>query len=248
MTDNAKAKRLELDSALREAYREVGPGFDYDWFCKYSATQTVMFYIDLLPYLHYLVGNLPHGTTLTLLDAGAGSGAGAELIGNLHQSHFLGHKIDVTEIDIHDTFKNYADVAYQNINYEVADVFKMDNDSFDIVICSHVIEHFSDPTPFIHKLNSISRYFSLFYCPFEETNLLDEGRGHRRRIDQEFIEPLGPKLVEIRKSLAWRHPNDLISKCAVFALPGGQWNELKRGPRIDWTGKSVIDLTELHTR
>jgi SAM-dependent methyltransferase len=235
-------RRSELQEAMRSGYSEPFPGATYDWFLDYSQPQTMMFYMDLVPYLNHLLAKLQYGLTLSVLDAGCGSGAGAELLGSLHRSTFLGHRYNMTGIDLYDTYKKYADQAYLNMKYQIGDIHELEAESFDVVICSHVIEHFSDPTAFMKQLQNISRYFALFYCPLNEVKLLDEGRGHARSIDPAFVESFDPTFVEVRQSLAWRHPDDARSDCVVFALPGARWAELQRQRRIDWSGSRALPV------
>ncbi|MEQ1809229.1 MAG: class I SAM-dependent methyltransferase [Terricaulis sp.] len=236
------ARRSELQEAMRSGYVEPFPGATFDWFLDYAQPQTMMFYMDLVPYLNHLLAKLQYGLTLSVLDAGCGSGAGAELLGSLHRSTFLGHRYDMTGIDLYDTYKRYADQAYLNMKYQIGDIHEMEAQSFDVVICSHVIEHFNDPTAFMKQLQNISRYFALFYCPLNEVKLLDEGRGHLRSIDPAFVEGFDPAFVEVRQSLAWRHPDDARSDCVVFALPGARWAELQRQRRIDWSGTRALSV------
>ncbi len=240
--EDAQRASQELQEALRAGYEPPFPAGTYDWFLDYSQPQTMMFYIDLIPYLHHLLAKLPFGVTLKFLDAGCGSGAGAELLGSLHRTVMLQHKYDVTGIDLFDTYQRYAQIAYHNMRYEVGDVFALPDQSYDVVICSHVIEHFHDPTAFMKKLQSISRYFALFYCPLNEEHLLDEGRGHLRSISEAFVEGFDPVFVETRESLGWRHPDDERSSCVVFALPGAQWSDLGREKSISWLGARPLPL------
>ena len=235
-------RRSELQEAMRSGYAEPFPGATFDWFLDYSQPQTMMFYMDLVPYLHHLLAKLQYGLTISVLDAGCGSGAGAELLGSLHRSTFLGHRYDVTGIDLYDTYKRYADQAYLNMKYQIGDIHEMEPQSFDVTICSHVIEHFNDPTAFMKQLQNISRYFALFYCPLNEVKLLDEGRGHLRSIDPAFVESFDPTFVEVTQSLAWRHPDDERSDCVVFVLPGARWAELQRPRRIDWSGTRTLPI------
>jgi SAM-dependent methyltransferase len=235
--------REHLDELLKAAYVPPWPSATYEWFRDYSVTQTLMFYIDMLPYVHFLLGKLPYGRKISILDAGCGSGAGADLLGRLHSSTFLGHSYDVTGVDLYSTYKDFADIAFPNMTYVVGDLFTFEDCSYDVVLCSHVIEHFIDPTDFIRKLQSIARYFALFYCPYEEKKLL-EG-GHLRSIDRTFAEAFNPAVVQVRQSVAWRHPHDKDSMCLIFVLPGPQWQELNRPRVVDWLGQSALSSLDI---
>jgi SAM-dependent methyltransferase len=205
--------------------------------------QSRLFYADLLPYLHHFLRRMPWGAVITMLDAGCATGAGADLLGLLHQTNANGHRYQVTGIDLEteSSFnKPYADANFPHMTYVFGDIFEIGNNSFDVVVCSHVIEHFKEPSRFMRKLQSISRLFALFYCPFEEKHLL---KWHLRSINRTFIEAFDPSFVEVRESLGWRHPDDETSRCAVFALPGPDWGRLDVALVFNWSDeRSVLPM------
>lgn len=98
----------------------------------------------------------------SVLELGCGTGA---VIGELQQRGLAQHYYG---IDYSATAIAYLKTAFPNIQCAVADVMEtpnvFDKDSFDVVICSHVIEHLEDPASF---LQAIGRQFQFDYMVAE---------------------------------------------------------------------------------
>lgn len=214
------AVRKAQEQLVSDTYRVPFPGADLDWYRYASRVQSMMFYIDLLPYLERALKSVPRGSTLRLLDVGAATGAGSELYGTIFKSGFLGYQIQVDAIDIMSQYKPMSDILNSHINYVIGDVYALPERSYDFVICSHTIEHvgYDNLVSFISKVASIATRSAIFYAPFEEQNLI---AGHPCRITKEFIRELQPSWSETRESLAWKHPVDEQSQCIVFGFDNG---------------------------
>jgi SAM-dependent methyltransferase len=239
--DDARQLRAILNRWAARLWEPLQPQFTYDYVRQFAAVQTEIFAIDLLPYIHWMLRKLPWNTHLRILDAGCGIGSGAEMLGRLHQTNFLGHSYEVVGIDSSSVSKPHADAFFDHMTYTVGDIFDLEDGSFDVVICSHVIEHIPDPTDFIKKLQRVATRFALFYCPFEEKNL----RGHVVSITREYVERLEPAFVEVRGSMCWHNPLDEVSRCILFALPGDKWAMLGRDPAFNWGDRySILPIND----
>ncbi|MCY3615004.1 MAG: class I SAM-dependent methyltransferase [Bacteroidetes bacterium] len=98
----------------------------------------------------------------SVLELGCGTGA---VIGELQRRGLAQHYYG---IDYSATAITYLKTAFPNIQCAVADVMEtanvFDEDSFDVVICSHIIEHLEDPVLF---LQAIGRQFQFDYLVAE---------------------------------------------------------------------------------
>ena len=74
------------------------------------------------------------------------------------------------------------------LRYIVGDIFNLDkHDRWDLVICSHTIEHVPDPDRFLGRLINLARDFVILACPYKENpeSLIPE---HLHSIDDAFLE------------------------------------------------------------
>jgi len=179
--------------------------------------QSLQFMIDILPTVRELIQNWNKSKILRVLDVGANTGAGTNLLSALHRGYFFGVKMEVEALDINNNFEQFANEYFPNINYIVGDIFKIpQNRTWDMIISSHVIEHFEDPFSFIHKIQNHARKWALFYTPFEEEQL---HRAHKFRYTKKIINSLQPQITKILKSPAWFGPTGK-EKCILFVLNG----------------------------
>ncbi|MEM7501233.1 MAG: class I SAM-dependent methyltransferase [Pseudomonadota bacterium] len=91
--------------------------------------------------------------TLTVLNVGGSAGA----IDNYLADHFA----HVTGIDIDQAAIEHAQSNFskENLSFQVADALNMPfpNESFDVVICSHVYEHVADPEQMFEEIKRVLR-------------------------------------------------------------------------------------------
>jgi 2-polyprenyl-3-methyl-5-hydroxy-6-metoxy-1,4-benzoquinol methylase len=161
-----------------------------------AAQQSRLFTIDLIPHIHRLFYNVEQGTVINVLDVGIHSGAGTGLLADIHNRRSYNHlKMNVTGLDIVDNFGDYFKFVKQ-------DIFKIpDHQTWDLVICSHVIEHLPDPIPFIQKLRKLTSKYLIIACPYNETELRE---GHAITIDSNLISQLNPLEYHVYTNFCWR--------------------------------------------
>ena len=189
-----------------------------EWLESCSAVQSMQFMIDCLPMIRKLILGIPRHETLRVLDVGTGTGAGANLLATLYQGIFLGPRMKVDAIEIVPHLKNYADIKFPLVNYLVGDILSYkDLQRWDLVICSHTIEHVDRPESFVSFLAELAHRWALFYAPWKERALIP---GHVNRIDRRFLRRVGSKLHTIIESPAWYRTDDERARCVVFAVAG----------------------------
>lgn len=168
-----------------------------------SVQQSRLFTIDIIPHIHRLFYNVPLNTTIDVLDVGIHSGAGTGLLAELHNKRSYNHlKMNVTGLDIVDNFQDYMKLCYPSFNFIKQDIFKIpENKTWDLVICSHVIEHLSDPIPFIEKLRRLTSKYAIIACPYNEKELR---QGHLQTINSDLISKLNPLEYHVYTNFCWR--------------------------------------------
>src|SRR3546814_14561895 len=65
--------------------------------------------------------------------------------------------------------------------------FELPSNTWDMVICSHVVEHLVNPREFIDKLRDICRGFAFVYTPYNENPRIS---GHLCTITEKTYEGL----------------------------------------------------------
>jgi SAM-dependent methyltransferase len=172
-------------------YRELRNVFD---------VQSFVFACEVMPSLWELYPTGIH--KLTLLDVGPRTAAGTALMQYVHHPEsFSRIKLKATAIDIDHSFRDYANVHFPEVEYIVGDVFDPAFDrTFDIVMCSHTIEHLSDPLPFLQQLRGLARSWTIVACPFDEIDLI---AGHLSSLGYSFFENAGVHSLKVYRSLTW---------------------------------------------
>lgn len=168
-----------------------------------SVQQSRLFTVDIIPHIHRLFYNIPQGTVIDVLDVGIHSGAGTGLLADLHNKRSYNHlKMNVTGLDIVDNYQDYMQLCYPSFKFVKQDIFEIPEDkTWDLVICSHVIEHLTDPTTFVEKLRKLTSKYAIIACPYNETNLR---KGHAQTIDSDFIAKLNPLEYHVYTNFCWR--------------------------------------------
>jgi SAM-dependent methyltransferase len=174
--------------------------------------QTLSFMSDISYHLRKIYPRIEPNIK-DVLDVGSRTGVGAAFIQQVHHpKSFSAIKMRVTAIDIEDRYKPYANTFFPEINYIIGDIFELPENSRDIVICSHTIEHVPDPEAFIKQLCKIAREYVIVACPYKEDpkNLIP---GHLHSIDKFFIDRFSPSLFEIYTNMHWHQ-----SQACIFAI------------------------------
>jgi 2-polyprenyl-3-methyl-5-hydroxy-6-metoxy-1,4-benzoquinol methylase len=214
--ERALADRLATSTgAIAEIGRLEAQGITPEFLLSKADPQAVGFMVDILGALRATLLPRHISQRLSVLDLGAKSGAGSQLLGYLGQSgSFAKIKFDVTSADIDPTYQAYAAAKHPQVEYLNADVFEAGR-QWDIVICSHVIEHIPDPLAFIARLRTIARRYIILAFPYMEdpANLIP---GHLHSLGHGFLRQLAPASWEVYEGLFWGQ-----SLCAIAVLDVG---------------------------
>ena len=194
------------------------PDWDLAWLENDSVPQSIQFMIDILPTIRRLTRDWRWSEPMEVIDVGAGSGAGSNVLAALYRGLFYRFPMRVTALDIVDYWKQYAETKFPQLEYHVGDI----NDwqlgrTWDLAICSHVVEHVADPTRLVRDLQRRARHWVLVYAPYNEHPLISE---HRNKIDDELIELWAPTRIQVLRSPAWYKEDDPEASCVLLELPG----------------------------
>jgi SAM-dependent methyltransferase len=201
--ERSLCNRLALSPAvLAEVGRLNSAGISPDFLLTKADPQAVGFMVDLLGVVRQTLLPRLTGGAFSVLDLGAKSGAGSELMGYLGQSaSFSKLKFGITCADIDPTFVDYCRAKHPHVEYLNADVFQAGR-QWDIVLCSHVVEHVPNPIDFVRKLRLIARQYVVLAFPYVEdpAKLIP---GHIHSLGHDFLRALGPSRYEIYDGMFW---------------------------------------------
>lgn len=160
-------------------------------------SQSATYYSDIS---HFLADRIKGFCTLSLLDVGTRTGSGLGLLRLMHHPRaFTRLKFHpVVGIDIDPAFKDIAEIEYPDTTGIVGDIFDMPDNCYDVVVCSHTIEHVADVTSFVKQLEKIARKYVLIACPFEERTPMSA--GHIHHIDRNFLNQMGYSDIKVYES------------------------------------------------
>lgn len=184
-----------------------------------GGAQSKSFMVDLIPLIHEFLGTQPRGALLTLLDVGCASGHGTNLLASLYQSsRSLGYRLRVTGLDIRDDYRSHVRLFCPYISHVVNDIYLFEQ-TFDMVISSHTIEHVPNPGQFCRRLQELAKHRVFIVAPFDEP---EEGRtiGHINSFDDSFIASLNPIRVLKMENPAWGYFLNPRYKMFIAELPG----------------------------
>ncbi len=192
-------------------------GKDYSFVEHKSNPQSMHFMADIVPIIERIYPREKgKKINLNVLDVGPRTGAGSGLLAKLYSPQSWARiKMKITAMDIDDTFQEYANFCFPEINYVVGDIYDIQpGRKWDLVICSHTIEHVPDPKRFAERLIELSKGYVIISCPFlEDKNNLC--RGHVNSITLEFIAQFDPLMMHIYDACFWHK-----TLVGVFAFKG----------------------------
>jgi SAM-dependent methyltransferase len=193
------------------------PERDLKWQETCANVQSMQFMIDCLPAINRLLAGFPAGKPIRVLDVGTGSGAGANLLATLYAGDFLGRAMMVDAIDLARRLERYAKAKFPTIHYTVGNVLDLRPEPpWDLVLCSHTIEHIKDYVNFVRHLQTLATKWVLFYAPWKEKDLI---AAHVVSIDEEVLAAARAVGFEIIDSPGWR-PAGKDPRCVLFLVRG----------------------------
>ncbi len=141
----------------------------------------------------------------SLLDVGARTAAGSNLVAQIfHPVSYAQIKLDVTALDIDPTHADEARAAYPDVRYRVGDVLDV-TDRFDVVTCSHTLEHVARPGPLLEHMRSIARKLVVVTAPYRER--LDPSKPnpskHLYSFGDDFFAAHPPRRLDVYDSPHW---------------------------------------------
>jgi GT2 family glycosyltransferase/SAM-dependent methyltransferase len=216
------AERGFRDRSIASGLWQIPAPHGLDFLLTAIDSQGLAFMGDMFPAISQYLRSLQFGSTIRILDVGAGSAAGSNWLAQILAGSFLGVHAEVTAMDASPHYYQYATVFRNSVRYIsgklLADLPR--NDLYDVVISSHVVEHVDDPAGFVMELRQQCRGRVFVYAPFEEQEPIAD--GHVNRFTRPVVDEWDPLSVDIVTSLAWRKeatPTDL-SRCFLAQFSG----------------------------
>ncbi|WP_043716352.1 class I SAM-dependent methyltransferase [Brucella intermedia] len=167
-----------------------------------GGAQSKAFMVNILPSIWAYMKSCGYGAHFDVLDVGPGAAFGSEFFASLHASNFLGFTCSVDLIDIDNTYKDLIEEKHTFINkFYCANIFDFDK-TYDIVICSHVIEHVDEPLKFVRRLQEIARKKVFILTPYNERKEF-LAPGHTQIFTQKFTENFEINEWRLLSSIAW---------------------------------------------
>ncbi len=213
------AERREL---MRRAL-EVGGAEDPQKAVSKGMPQSLLFMVELVPFIHRLWGHLPEGSRRTVLDVGPENFAGTALLARLHAPESFNRlKLEVSALDIADDFALLGELVAPDVELLVGDISSVRGRAWDMVIASHVVEHVEDPVGFMRHLQGLAREFVVIACPWRERPIVTP--DHVSTIDKEVVMAAGARDLTIYTNFSWGKMREVC----MFWLPGRAEENLRR--------------------
>ncbi len=185
--------------------------------------QSLLFMVELVPFIHRLWGYLPEGSRRTVLDVGPENFAGTALLARLHASDSFNRlKLTVSALDISDEFALLGELVAPDVELLVGDVFSVGGRAWDMVIASHVVEHVEDPVGFMRRLQELAREFVVIACPWREKPIVTP--DHVSTIDKEVVMAAGARDLTVYTNYSWGKMREVC----MFWLPGRAKDDVRR--------------------
>lgn len=184
--------------------------FEYGW-----GAQSAQFIVDLIPRIQSVLRrHYRRKDVLKLIDVGAGSCVGTNLLATLHSDHTVYSRFEIDAIDYTPVRKRWVESQYPKVHYMVGDALALPERAWDMVVCSHVIEHIQDPRAFIDNLRRICRGFAFIYSPYRE---IDRIAAHVSTIDESTYADIPNCTLEVVSSMGW-HPDRPGDDCLIATI------------------------------
>ena len=177
--------------------------------------QSMLFMVELIPTIHRLYLDLPQNVQKTCLDVGPLNFAGTALLADLHtEKAFNRLKLKISAVDIVEHWRPLQELLAPDVEFLVQDIFTIQDRTWDFIICSHVIEHVTEPGDFLRKLQLLAKDFVLVACPWEEDPIATI--GHINTISENFVNAVGGRDLRVYVNYGWGK----YRKVCSFWLPG----------------------------
>jgi FkbM family methyltransferase len=224
--------RKDIDPLLF-APLPYGPGYDFEWLRLHAHRQTLAFYTEICGVVFEEVRKLRQ-KHVRILDVGSGSGIGTQLLAVLLNT-LTSSKPEIVANDYAENYAPYAHAYFDDIQFISGPVQSKIKDKFDIVICSHLVEHFEDPFPFIEELRGLAKHALILYAPFQESPL---SKGHFHSFTAADLVRMEARSHQIITSKGYS------SDCFVAVLEGFQARTLRKAEECVTAG-SFAEAVEI---
>lgn len=203
----------ERNELIKECISIVG--LDASNFMEKSGPQSELFMVEIIPVIHKLFFSFPYNKEISVLDVGPQTFTGTALLNRLHaENTFNNLKMKVSAVDIHEKFRLLGEVFCPEVEFIHGNIFDITERKWDLIICSHVIEHVSDPIIFLRQLQKLANMFVVVACPWSEDPLVTT--GHQNTINKDLVRRSGAINLDIFTNFMWGKTREVC----IFTLPG----------------------------
>jgi SAM-dependent methyltransferase len=148
-----------------------------EWETNKGREQTFFHYEILLKYLPDWLKTEIKENKMSICDLGSGMGDGVKLLKDQFPL------TNVTGIDFSKYAIEKAKKTYTELNFINADIEEF-NKNYDVIILSHTLEHFENPTELLNKMIKLADKYFIIVVPFKEEDLY---REHLKTFDYNFF-------------------------------------------------------------
>ncbi|HEX3954897.1 MAG TPA: class I SAM-dependent methyltransferase [Stellaceae bacterium] len=208
--DYSQWLRGELDNLTRRAYGRIfyprGTRANYDFVFGPWAEQTRVFAVDMFNLIKEELFTLPWGSHYTLLDIGAGCGAGTALLASFFEKPYFGYTIACEAMESTAQWAELYRILYPDLRVRTDSPLDVADGSYDVVTVSHMVERIprGEVAAHIRKLAAISRKFTIVTCPWREAPPLHP--AHAFSVDDDLLDEVAPDSYSLFRSFGWNNP------------------------------------------